>query len=268
MSFRNRIFHFLKANAKKYLLSTSKYGWFGDYPSWEHATAQTTGYDSDLILNKVKTALLKVKNGEAVYERDSVNFDEIQYSWGALSGLLYAAQEQKDSLTILDFGGSLGSGYYQNRLALKFVPNLSWNIIEQSHFVKTGNDNFKNNQLSFYENIETYNNVHKYTDVLLLSSVIQYIEKPFELLDTLLQLNPNMIIIDITTFTHEGRDMITIQKVPPFIYDASYACWFFDQEKFMNYFSDRGYFKMGDWKMPYEINFGFHAGVIFTKTKV
>ena len=130
-------------------MGSSKYGWFGNYSSWNEAQAQTTGYDTDLILNKVLIALLKVKNGEAVYERDSVNFDEIQYSWGTLSGLLLSSQANKGYLTVLDFGGSLGSGYFQNKNALKYVTNLKWNIIEQTHFVKSGKEHFSNHQLFF-----------------------------------------------------------------------------------------------------------------------
>ena len=61
------------------------------------------------------TQAFKVKNGEAVYERDSVLFDEIQYSWGLLAGLEKAALEHDGKLCVLDFGGSLGSTYYQNK---------------------------------------------------------------------------------------------------------------------------------------------------------
>ena len=171
MSIKKRFFNLLKRTAKKLLLPGSKYGWFGDYANWELAKAQTTGYDDGVILNKVKNALLKVKNGEAVYERDSVIFDEIQYSWGALAGLLYTASHTAKGLTVLDFGGSLGSGYFQNRKALANVKDLSWNIVEQSHFVKAGIENFQNNELRFYENIETYSISNPHTDVLLLSLI-------------------------------------------------------------------------------------------------
>jgi putative methyltransferase (TIGR04325 family) len=268
MSVRIRLYNILKSIVKKYLLGSSKYGWFGNYSSWNEAQAQSTGYDTDLILNKVLTALLKVKNGEAVYERDSVNFDEIQYSWGTLSGLLLSSQANKGHLTILDFGGSLGSVYFQNRNALKYVTNLKWNIIEQSHFVKSGKEHFSNYQLFFHETIESYADLNDKTDVLLLSSVIQYLESPFEMLDKLLELNPSMIIIDITTFTNFSNHIITVQKVPPHIYNASYPCWFFDFNLFSEYFIKKGYFKMGDWKLPYEINFGFHAGLLFTKAQI
>jgi len=68
----------------------NKYGWEGNYSTWQEAQKDSIGYDSDKIIEAVKTSVLKVKNGEAVYERDSVIFDEIHYSWPLLAGLMYA----------------------------------------------------------------------------------------------------------------------------------------------------------------------------------
>ena len=96
-------------------LSQNQVIWSGNYTTWEEAQAKCSGYDSDNILEKVKTSLLKVKNGEAVYERDSVLFEDIQYSWAVLAGLQRAALENNGNLCVLDFGGSLGSSYYQNK---------------------------------------------------------------------------------------------------------------------------------------------------------
>ena len=67
----------------------NKYGWKGNYPNWQKAQEDSSGYDSDEIIQKVRSSLLKVRNGEAVYERDSIIFDEIQYSWPILSGLMF-----------------------------------------------------------------------------------------------------------------------------------------------------------------------------------
>src|SRR3954454_17330299 len=72
-----------------WLKKTGRYGWSGDYKKWEDAKQLTHSYDDSIILDKVKQALLKVKSGEAVYERDSVLFDKIQYSWPLLSVLLW-----------------------------------------------------------------------------------------------------------------------------------------------------------------------------------
>lgn len=83
-------------------LGKQNYGLSGDYSSWNEAVAANTGYDTDLILEKTKAALLKIKNGEAIYERDSVLFNEIQYTWPLLAGLMWiAAQITKKKLRVL-----------------------------------------------------------------------------------------------------------------------------------------------------------------------
>ena len=60
----------------------------GSYPTWQDANAQCNGYTSKEILEKILVATLKVKKGEAVYERDSMIFDQIEYSWPVVSVLM------------------------------------------------------------------------------------------------------------------------------------------------------------------------------------
>ena len=45
------------------------------------ASNDCKGYDHQDIIDSVFNSALKVKNGEIVYERDSIIYDEIQYSW-------------------------------------------------------------------------------------------------------------------------------------------------------------------------------------------
>ena len=218
----------------------SQYGWHGNYSSWEEAKRNSSGYDDETILKKVKESLLKVKNGEAVYERDSVLFDKIEYSWPLLSGLLLASSINRGDLSVLDFGGSLGSTYFQNRNFLDLLPHLSWNIIEQPHFVKEGRKYFQDEKLHFYEDIETCIMKEK-PIALVLSSVLPYLEKPYEKLEKLLSYNFSFVIIDRTPFHNKDYDRITVQKVPPSIYRASYPCYIFNKQKFLSFFQMRGY---------------------------
>jgi len=102
-----------------YKNKAAKYGFWGNYPDWEAAKKASAGYDSEIILKKVTDALLKVKDGEASGERDSVLFDKVQYSWPLLAGLLWIASRNNNRLTLLDFGGSLGTSYFQNKLFFK-----------------------------------------------------------------------------------------------------------------------------------------------------
>jgi putative methyltransferase (TIGR04325 family) len=211
------------------------YGFFGNYSSWEEARDDADGYDSDIILNKVKESLLQVKEGKAVYERDSVLFHKVQYSFPLLTALLKVALDNEGNLSVLDFGGSLGSSYFQSRDLLSDIDQLKWSIVEQENFVECGKKYFTNHTLQFFETIE---NCIEYTkpSVILLSSVVQYLENPYIFLRKLLDYNFEYIIFDRTAFVDKGSDLLTVQKVPPEIYFASYPAWFLNQDKFLDVF--------------------------------
>ena len=241
-------------SVKSMEMEVSQYGWSGNYDNWEDAKKNCSGYESDNILNKVKNSLLKVKNGEAVYERDSVLFDEIQYSWGLLAGLQRAAIEYNGKLCVLDFGGSLGSSYFQNRSFLGSLKELTWCIVEQPHFVDCGKVNFENDQLCFFYTIEECMAKHK-PNVLLLSGVLQYLANPYGWIECFINLNIPYIIIDRTAFIENGNNILTVQKVPPSIYEASYPAWLFNKIMFLNYFEKKYNFLCEfDSHLGYEIN--------------
>ncbi len=225
-------------------LKNNKYGWKGDYITWQEAQSDSTGYDTDKILQTVKSSLLKVKNGEAVYERDSVLFDEIQYSWQLLSGLMFCSAKMGGVLKVCDFGGSLGSTYYQNKKFLDKLDNVSWGIVEQKHFVDIGKDEFEDDRLKFFHNVDECVKKEN-SNILLLSSVLQYIEKPYELIDDILKNDFDYILIDRTAFS-KINEKITLQIVPPTIYEASYPCWFFEEDEFKNYFINNNYILIED----------------------
>jgi putative methyltransferase (TIGR04325 family) len=226
----------------KLFLFLKGYGWYGNFKSWEEARMHSVGYEAGNIIDKVKTSLLKVKNGESVYERDSVLFDKVEYSWELLSALMWIAAQDKGNLHIIDFGGSLGSSYYQNKLFLDKLESVSWNIVEQPGYVKVGIESFQNDILQFYSSIEDCCVKSKNRmNVILFSSVLQYLEFPYKILKEAFHYQVKYIIIDRTGFTLNGKERITIQKVPSKIYNATYPCWFFDKRKFTSYFEENNY---------------------------
>ena len=219
-------------------IKPSRYGWKGKYKTWEDASRLSLGYDDKIIINKVRESAMAVKMGLAAYERDSVLFKEAKYNWPLLTAFLYSYSKKKH-LSIIDFGGSLGSSYYQNRKYLTHLKNFKWGIVEQPNFVKVGKLEFENNNLKFFNNIKECNN-EIYPNVLLLSAVLQYTEAPYELLETLLSYSYDTIIIDRTPFVL-NNEYVSIQYIPPKIYDASYPSWFFNEKKFKSFFLKRGY---------------------------
>lgn len=128
-------------------------GWFGDYKDWNELVALSGGYESDTILNKTRDSILKIKNGEAVYERDSVLFDIEIYPYAVITALLYAAINCNNNLNVIDFGGSLGSTYYQVRDFIPSALNVHWNVVEQKDYVDCGKNIFEDQFLKFHPTI-------------------------------------------------------------------------------------------------------------------
>jgi putative methyltransferase (TIGR04325 family) len=209
-------------------------GWFGDYKTWEEAEAQCSGYEAGNILKKVRESVLKVKSGEAKYERDSVLFDEIQYSQPLIDALQSSVEENK--LHVVDFGGSLGSSYFQHKPLFSASLDLKWSVVEQGHFVDCGKKEIADDHLSFFNTIDEALKQQS-NQVLLLSSVLPYFKEPYVLMESLLKYRFKYIIIDRTAFIDGSKERITKQIVPESIYKASYPAWFFNEEKFVSAFS-------------------------------
>jgi len=217
-----------------------KFGWFGNFKSWEDALKVCTGYNHELIFEKVKNSLLKVKNGEAVYERDSVLFNKIEYSFPVLSSLLWIATLNNNSLNIIDYGGSLGSTYFQNRNFIHQLESLQWNIVEQPQFVDLGRKEFESDNLKFFYSIDDcIQSYNKKPDVILMSSVIQYLKNPYEVVRQMINDKYTFLLFDRTSFLNENNDRLTVQHVPPSIYEASYPCWFLNEKKFKALFEGK-----------------------------
>jgi putative methyltransferase (TIGR04325 family) len=71
--------------------------------------------------------------------------------------------------------------------------------------------------------------------------VLQCIRAPYALLETVLAQKPPFVIVDRTAFVRSDRDQLTVQRVWPTIFAASYPCWFFEEAKFVGAFVARDY---------------------------
>jgi putative methyltransferase (TIGR04325 family) len=208
----------------------------GPFSTWDNAKDLSSGYDSELILDRVLSATLKVKRGEAQCERDSVVYDKIQYSWPVTAGLMWSAARCGGTLNVLDFGGSLGSSYFQNRRLLEGLESIHWSVVEQPHFVKAGQKFIQDDQLFFYQSIAEAVSVQK-PNVALLSSVLQYLSNPYHVLDELSRSGADIVIIDRTPFHDEDKDFFLVQNVDKSIYSASYPSRVFSKIAFMDHLS-------------------------------
>ncbi len=212
----------------------------GDFSSWAEAEKAAGGYDSPAILERVREAALKVKRGEAVFERDSVCFYHEEYRWPALACLLWIAAGNEGRLRVLDFGGSLGSFWFQHRKFLQELREVRWGVVEQPHYVECGRREFQDEVLSFYETVEECLREGQ-VDVIFLSSVLQYLPEPYAWLEQLANTGVRWLLLDRTPFIDRGRDRLTVQRVPSSIYPASYPAWLFSRKRFAEEVASLGF---------------------------
>lgn len=212
----------------------------GDYASWQEALAHSTGYDADEIFRNVREAALKVKQGDAVFERDGVCFFHEEYNWEVLACLLLSAAEREGVLNVLDFGGALGNFYFQHRKFFSGLKEQRWGIVEQKHFVECGRSEFENEKLRFYFSAnECFEKMP--VNLILLSSVLPYLEHPYDVLTDLGQRKADYIVIDRTPFIDQKEDRLMIQHVPKRIFPASLQMWVFSEQKFESAMNRLGY---------------------------
>jgi putative methyltransferase (TIGR04325 family) len=199
---------------------------FSGHPAnWAEATRISSGYGDVRILERVLCATRAVMSGEGQYERDSVLLDQPEYRFAVLAGLLRAGAGH-GVLDVIDFGGSLGSSYRQCHPFLKGLKSIRWWVVEQAPLVAAGQAEFTTDELRFVRSLGEVPRA-KGEQVILASSVLQYLEDPEAKLHAFADTYAAHLIIDRTPLSTEAEDRLCIQHVPKHIYPGSYPCWIF-----------------------------------------
>lgn len=217
----------------------------GNYSNWDEVAQKCRGYDDEAIFEKVKRAALEVVAGRACYEQDSWLFYTRKYNYPLISYINYFfllnGHLQK---RIVDWGGSLGSTYYQNReFWNRQQINYQWIVVEQPHFVEFGKEKISDSFLSFMHinEIEVNNN-----DIVLMSSVLQYIPDYKDVLKQILDMQPLGVILERTPVGK--RERIVMEKIKEPIYNADYPARLLCEDDLVSYIEKFGYELLDDWK--------------------
>jgi putative methyltransferase (TIGR04325 family) len=200
---------------------------------WRQAREMSGGYGDDNIVARVTCAARSVLSGSARYERDSVPFNDTNYPFAVLAALLRAASLNLNRLEVIDFGGSLGSTYYQCRAFLNSVSAIDWRIVEQPKFVDVGRREFSNEELTFVRDLNELPPISSGA-IVLACSVLQYMEVPSATLADLGALPARHLVIDRTPISEDPDDRLCVQHVPKSIYEASYPCWILSHSRLLS----------------------------------
>jgi putative methyltransferase (TIGR04325 family) len=99
--------------------------------------------------------------------------------------------------------------------------------------------------LDFAHSIE---DIHDCTSgaTLIASGVLHCLPTPMQTLDSLLAKQFEYVLIDRVPLVEFQRDRLTIQHVPPSIYEATYPAWFLKRDDFLSRFQ-QNYIAKAEW---------------------
>lgn len=210
-----------------------RWRWFrGDFATWAEARAASVGYEDGAVLRRVRAATRAVRAGAAAWERDGMLFTEPVMHASLLAALRAAAGERgTGALDVVDFGGALGSTWWQHRAALREL-RVHWCVVEQPEFVAAGREEFTGEGLTFEPTLAAACAQRK-PAVILFSGVLQYVERPDEFLRQAVSSGATHIIIDRLPCWSGGRNWLAVQHTMPELGGGSYPAWIFDRVQFL-----------------------------------
>lgn len=225
--------------------------WFrGNYANWAEARAQASAEDGSAQLARVRAAAQAVQSGAAAWDRDGVTFAKPAVHAPLLAALLQSAQANDGRLVVVDFGGGLGSTWRQHRKALAEVACASWRVVERPLVVEAGRVEFSEKPLEFHDSLVGALAGGPVTTVLL-SSVLPYLERPYELLTDIVGCECTDVIIDRTPFITGERDRIVVQYTPPVLGGGSHPCRLLVRSNLLQCLEP--YFSLvAEWSVPFD----------------
>ncbi len=213
--------------------------WSGSYPDWEAAARACRKISLEGQRRAYERALGEVLDGRALFERDSLLQHQPVTCWPLMLALRDLQARGTLQPTILDYGGGLGSVYFQHRAWWSADRPVTWNVVELPEIAATGQRLVQDSQLRFFDSLEEV--VHQQPpDLILAAGIMPMVPSPEALLDTLASLGASWVFLDRIPVTHrQGQTLITRQVVPRCIYESESPFWFFDESSLLQMLSSR-----------------------------
>ena len=208
-------------------LRALRYGFRGDYTSFEEALDDChtpEGFSSERIVERV---LQRAREGVDTPGRQ-LGTREQQLLAAVLTPLLACSAAR--AMRVFDFGGGVGTDYLRVRAALPDGWRLIWDILETPPMAQAGRTQMRLPDLRF---LDDWPEPAPSYDLVLVSSSLQYTREPLETLERLLRLSSRFFILTRIPLLEGSRDRLSVQRVAPSYYDASYPAWFLAAGKWL-----------------------------------
>jgi len=205
--------------------------WSGNYPDWNAAQRACCHSLLEGQRRAYEQALTEVLEGRALFERDSLLQHHPVTCWPLLFALRDLQAQGTTTPTVLDFGGGLGSVYFQHRAW--WGPNnpIRWNVVELPEIAAVGRRRIDDRQLRFFDSLAEATRDHP-PDLILAVGVLPMVPDPDALLVDLASLNARWTHVDrCPVTTQRNHNLITRQVVPRSIYESESPFWFFSHDR-------------------------------------
>lgn len=198
----------------------------GRYVNFEEALSASTYPDGAPVSDDLAAAR-DVLQGQAAYCRDGMCFSAppATIALSAL-GVLAASSAKSGNTRILDFGGGAASLYLAYRPLWEKIRGLSWHIVEREQLVSKARTLFSGVPINWHTSLDEAC-AKQAPDIVVMSSVLQYMPDPTAVLQRICDLEPAWLVIDRTPVVTRDSDTIALQRSPRTLHDSSYPSWIF-----------------------------------------
>lgn len=194
-----------------------QYGDLGDYGTYAEAAALCgKAYEQADVLAKTLELTKGIVPGPCLNQLCIRLLAAVQYA---------IARKNGGPVKIVDFGGALGSNYFFTRHLMQ-TEQMEWVVVELPETVAVGRQHLAKAELRFEDSLK----VAGEADLVVAAGAIQYVPDPYVTLRELQQVAPFLIVDRVPLL---DRDRITVQKVHPALFAASFPKWYLSRERFL-----------------------------------
>lgn len=213
--------------------------------NWECAVSKSSGYQSHQTIRAIKGSDPVVSMG---ISKVFLGGRYQQVASAILSGLNAEKLKLDSSIRVLDIGGGLGEYFF---LLRDNIPNIKfeWLILETHSICQLAKT--EHSDVPDISWTDALTDLNQAFDIVLLSSVIQYLEKPFELIETAMHKAP-MLIFNRLPLSSKAYNRVCIQRPGLFESKGSYPLHILSEGLFLSYLSTHGHI-ISRWQVPEDV---------------
>jgi putative methyltransferase (TIGR04325 family) len=214
--------------------------------NWESAVSGSSGYQSPKTISTIEGSDPVVT--KSIIKHDFLGSRYLQVASAILSGLNPEKFKSGTPIHVLDIGGGLGEYFF---LLQQNLPNLKfeWLILETPALCELAKTKqIATPDVSWTDSLIDSSGTF---DIVLLSSVIQYVEKPFALIEMAMQKAP-LLIFNRLPLSTNAHNLVCIQRPGLLETKGSYPVHILSEKLFFSYLSARGRI-MSRWLVPEDV---------------